>query len=141
MTAYGIGVSGTDSYKPAASGQYWWYASYAQDVPNATDSTPATTDSDCGVVVWVQVPVQRAPSLFGTGGGGTLSPFTFGSTVSSADDGELCYYPVSCNAATEPTAAEPAPADEPVEVTPIADEPAEVPPVAVAPKHHRRQHG
>ena len=99
VTAYGTGYSG--SYTPTASGQYWWYASYAPVVPSATDSP---TDSGCGVVVWVQVPVQRVPSLLGTGGGGTLSPsaYAFGSTVSSAEDGELCDYPVSCSAATEP---------------------------------------
>ncbi len=108
QTAGSQTVNGYGSYSPSSGdftlttpGQYWWYASYTGDTPDASDPP---TDSGCGVVIWVQVPVQRVPSLLGTGGGGTVtsSAYAFASTGSSASDGELCYYPVSCSAVTEP---------------------------------------
>jgi hypothetical protein len=94
VTQYGS-YSPTTGYTPTKTGEYWWYVSYSGD------SNDSPTDSGCGIVIWVQVPVQQVPSLLGSGGGGTFSPFSyaFGSTTSDPKDGKLCYYPASCSAA------------------------------------------
>jgi len=81
----------TTGYIPLSVGEYWWYASYSG--PN-----DRPVDSGCGIVVWVQIPAQSVPSLFGSGGGGTLSDsaFAFGSTSTDPSENKLCYYPGNC---------------------------------------------
>ena len=96
MPVTGYGSYQSPAFTATVVGDYFWYASYSGDM----NDNP--TDSGCGVAIWVQIPVQHVASLVGSEGGDALSPaaYAFGSTTSDTKDGKLCFYPVSCNAAS-----------------------------------------